>query len=317
LSDSVAVTLDVVFDEETLADWRSRAPESENVRSRLEVLSSMATIGMTETPIGWHCHLRARRRAWAHYLSGAQAAGLFAKGCSADLLARLRSPKDENFRSALAECTVAWYLRDILGFELGARPSGRDGRELEFSASVDDIEFHVEVKSPHRPRPKSGSWDGDDADLLQSAMKSAQKQFSDDTTNLLVIVPELRTDVFGRRDQLTRAFFGTTAYTWLIDTRTGKPTGDEGIKFKNDGHFLKKHSREVGGKRVMSPGYTRIGGVLTIERFAEGDGLVHKALVVHNPMAARRLPEDLWLEAPQFIPRGDTMVWSDKSDPFV
>lgn len=315
--ESIPITVDSVFDEATVAEWRLRAPNSKNLSWRLEVLESMSTIGQKETPMGWHTRLRATRRAWGHYLASAQEAGLFAQGHSEDLLARLRSPDDENFRSALAECTSAWYLRDILGFALEARPSGRRGKELEFAATVDDLELHVEVKSPHRARPDSGSWSGDDSDSLKSAMKSAQRQFDDDVSNLLVVVPDLRTDVFDHRGQLVGAFFGETAFTWLIDTRTGQPTGDEGIVFKRDGHFLKKHSRDVAGKQVMSPGYTRIGAVLTIERFAGGDGLAHKALVVHNPMAARRLPEDIWLEAPQFVPRGEKMLWSDESDLFL
>ena len=316
-SDSSAVTLEFVFNESTIAEWKLRASKSKNLKWRLDVLESMSTIGQKESPLGWHSRLRATRLIWGHYLAGAEAAGLFQEGCTADMLARLRSADDENFRSALAECAAAWYLRDVLGFALEARPCGRNARQLEFVASVEDLEFHVEVKSPHRARPESGSWSGDDSDLLQSAMKSAEKQFDNDVANLLVIVPDLRTDVFDNRRQVVSAFFGETAFAWLIDTRTGEATGDEGISYKHDGHFLKRHSRLVEGRKVMSPGYTRIGAVLTIERRSGGDGLIHEALVIHNPKAARPLPESIWLEAPQFVARGNMMVWSDEMDPFA
>jgi len=39
--------------------------------------------------------------------------------------------------------------------------------------------------------------------------------------------------------------------------------------------------------------------------------ITHRALIVHNPHAYHRLPEGIWAQYPQLVPRGDVMEWTD------
>ena len=47
------------------------------------------------------------------------------------------------------------------------------------------------VKAPTVERPAGNSWSGDDAHVLEDALKSAAAQFGKGTKNLLVITPSL------------------------------------------------------------------------------------------------------------------------------
>jgi hypothetical protein len=163
---------------------------------------------------------RAYKSAWEVYLFAAFACGLFENPHGADLKARLTGTDDENFRSAMSECLAAWYFAGRLRLRIEPRPEGRPGHPLEFVIRVPAGDINVEVKAPYRPITDDVWW-GDDADLLQSALRSANKQFEAGASNLLVIVPTLRVSVFERRTAIERAFIGETIIQIPIDTRTG------------------------------------------------------------------------------------------------
>jgi hypothetical protein len=125
------------------------------------------------------------------YLLAAFACGLFEDPHGADLRARLTGSDDENFRSAMSECLAAWYLAGRLRLRVEPRPEGRPGHPLEFVIKLSSGDINVEVKAPYR-QITDDAWWGDDADLLQSVLRNANKQFEAGARNLLVIVPELR-----------------------------------------------------------------------------------------------------------------------------
>jgi hypothetical protein len=304
-----------IFPVELRRKLRSIASPNKQLLQRLEILEAS---GPEPTDPIWQerlSHWRKRKAAWETYLTAALAIGLFKGSQGRDLRARLRSPDEENFRSAMAECMAAWFLAGRLGLGLDSRPQGRKGRPLEFLIRLSDGDIYAEVKAPFREIVENVWW-GDDSDLLQKAMKSANKQFQSDARNLLIIVPRLRLNVFSFRGQLTHAFFGDLVTRIPINKRTGEQAGPIRTAFQPSGHFL--NPRLPSGKPYKlngTPRFTRVSAVLCIEETVGEKQIEHEALVVHNPNAALRIPEDLWASIPQFVPRGAEMIWTDGADP--
>jgi len=251
--------------------------------------------------------LRAYKSAWEVYLLTGFACGLFEGEHGTDLRARLTGIDDDNFRSALSECLAAWYLAGRLKLRIEPRPEGRSGHPLEFAIKLDDGEIKVEVKAPYRAIT-SDFWWGDDADLLESALRQANKQFRQGDPNLLVVVPSLRLPVFdvGNRRPIERAFIGETVIQIPIDTRTGGPAGPEKLAFKEFGRFA---------KTWPEPRFTRVGAALFLNEYVNehyaGSEVKHRALIVHNPYALVPLPRDLWTCIPEFFCDAGRWRWSD------
>lgn len=128
--------------------------------------------------------LRPCKSAWEVYLLAAFACGLFEGEHGADLRARLTRIDDNNFRSALSECMAAWYLAGPRGLRIEPRPKGGGEHRLEFALKLDGGDIKVEVKAPYRPTP-SGYWRGDDADLLEGALREATGNLVDATAIFL------------------------------------------------------------------------------------------------------------------------------------
>jgi hypothetical protein len=252
--------------------------------------------------------LRAHKSAWEVYLLAAFACALFEGEHGTDLRARLTGIDDDNFRSALNECLTAWYLAGHLNLRIEPRPEGRSDHPLEFAIMLPEGDIKVEVKSPFRPIT-SDFWWGDDADLLESALQEANKQFQSGDRNLLVIVPCLRLPIFdvGYRTPIERAFIGETVIGIPIDTRTGGPAGPESLVFKEKGRFTKGWSSEG----VSKPRFTRVGAALFLNEYVDGNEIRHRALIVHNPNAHVTLPRDPWLGVPEFYNDGGRWRWSD------
>jgi hypothetical protein len=252
--------------------------------------------------------LRAYKSAWEVYLLAAFACELFKGEHGTDLRARLTGIDDDNFRSALNECLAAWYLAGRLKLRIEPRPEGRSGHPLEFAIKLDEGDIKVEVKSPFRPIT-GGFWWGDDADLLESALQEANKQFDSADRNLLVLVPCLRLPLFavGYRMPIERAFIGEAVIQIPIDTRTGGPAGPERLVFREKGRFTRSWSS--GG--VSKPRFTRVGAALFLNEHFVDREIEYQALIVHNPHADRALPRGPWLGIPEFYNDGGRWRWSD------
>ena len=309
MNDQPRIPTDVireVFPSEVLERLRSVRNPSEDLKLRVAVL----TVRESEPVVGqsWVHTDQKLKAAWKTYLQTAFAVGLFEGEHGKDLLGRMRSPKAENFRSAMAECTGAWFLTKKRNLTVEPRPTGRIGHPLEFCIRHTEGDIYVEVKAPYR-RARQRAWVGDDSDKLQEALKSANKQFQCGTRNLLIIVPTLRISVFEFRSQIIQAFFGETAIKFLIDRNTGSGVGSPYLEFQPSGHFLKI------GKPNSEPFFTRTSAVLCIEEIGGDRQIEYNALIVHNPHAQYAIPEALWNGLPQFVERGDEMVWTDGIDP--
>jgi len=257
--------------------------------------------------------LRAYKSAWEVYLFAAFACGLFEDPHGADLRARLTGSDDENFRSAMSECLVAWYLAGRLRLRIQPRPEGRAGHPLEFVIKLPDGDINVEVKAPFR-QITGAAWWGDDADLLQSALRTANKQFEAGARNLLVVIPGLRVSVFEWRTPIERAFIGETIIQIPIDTRTGGPAGPTTFPFKQSGDFLRTWRKPSENRTQWIPRHTRIGAALFLNDYDDGPEVKHRALMVHNPNAAVPLPCDPWSGIPEFSCQSGRWRWSDLAE---
>jgi hypothetical protein len=249
--------------------------------------------------------LRAYKSAWEAYVFAAFACGLLGGIHDVDLRARLTGIDDDNFRSAMSECLAVWYFAGHRGFHVRPRPKGQGNHVLEFLLIVPEGDINVEVKAPHRPTPID-YWRGDDSDLLEAALRLANRQFQPCDRNLLVLIPELPIPLFGHRTPIEKAFIGEAVVQIPIDERTGNQAGFERIFFKEVGNFKKRWP--------SNPRFTRVGAVLALEEYIEHACVKHRAIIVHNPHATHNLPRHLWAGIPEFRSNGVHWRWSDSDE---
>jgi len=210
--------LRAVFTPQVMAAWRKNlTPE---LVQRLEILHACGPYPSEPARAAELRRLRARKAAWETYLFTAFACGMFQGSRGKELQGRLTSTDTDDFRSALAECLVCWFLAGKMKFPLDPEAAGRNRRTLDMRLVMDDGDIGVEVKAPFRalPEPPPGKsticWSGDDTDKIEQALKSANKQFNDDTANILILVPQLRRRMFSQRRDLLKAAFGQSKITW-------------------------------------------------------------------------------------------------------
>jgi hypothetical protein len=203
----------------------------------------------------------------------------------------------------MSECFAAWYLAGRRRLCLRPRPAGRDGRCLEFSIKCDGGDINVEVKAPYRPVTEEFFW-GDDSDLLEGALKAANKQFAKGQRNLLVVHPRLRLSIFPkfRRTPIERAFVGEEVIRIPL-TATGGPAGPAFTAFSENGRLL---------RRWPDPRYTRVSAALFLSEHEEGGQVKPCALIIHNPNAEVPLPREMWEGIPEFLLDGNCWRWSDE-----
>jgi hypothetical protein len=167
------------------------------MRSVLEVVSAQPLVAGEEFSAERLMHL-ANQAAVNEYLASARRLGMFRGAPGRDLLSRLRSADPHAHRGAMAECTVAWWLGDVLRLNLQPRPSGAGKSVLEYSISHGSHRIGVEVKAPFRPmRYVPGqvyTADPNATDHIGAVMKclgNAHHQFDPASMNLVVLVPSL------------------------------------------------------------------------------------------------------------------------------
>lgn len=296
------------------SDMRQRLSRAATLGSdlyqRLEILNACGPCPTDHRMARRLAWLRRKKAAWEAYIDAAILLNLLGDDDHGrELLRRLQSPDNRNFRSAMAECCAAWFLRSKLGLEVTPRPKGRKGRILDLALSTSDGKIAVEVKAPRRrPTQAFGAWVGNDADLLQKQLEEANRQFSRDSRNLLILVPELREPLHQDRYQLVQAFYAEAGLDMPFDENTGS-LGEPKPSFELSGHFLKQWPDRADDRR--RPRFTRVGAVLSIEEIHESDRIGHRALVAHNPAALAPISEALWDDLPQAVERDGALMWSD------
>lgn len=300
--------VDELFSIEVLNRWGKVHTPSTHLAYRLLMLDRRVPI-----PSGWSADEIDGRRAIFRdqletYLQAGKECGLLGGAGSEDLLAKLTGRDDENFRSARAECLAAWFLRSRLGLEVRPRPSGRAGRPLEMLIVDPRGDIHVEVKAPCRePICDLVARKVDDSDILRDCVRRARKQFRADIPNLVFLASQLTVPAFNR-GFLVKALYGEEQWVALKDLRT-MTVGPFRRECDPRGLFL---NQLPDGRHE----YTRVSGVLYVEESHEvgADPDECQVMVAHNPFARKRLPEDIWGNAPQCMVRDDLLSWSDESD---
>lgn len=336
-----------VFTEEVRAKWASSRNPSRALQWRLEVLGASGLSPSDPVQAEHLRWLRAHKSAWETYLMVAFACGMFDGERGTELRGRFIAIDDAGFRSAMAECMTCWFLADRMKLPVSGDAAGRTVKKLDMKFVLREGEVGVEVKAPFREPPEGTAiWYGDDSDKILSCVAAANKQFSPDSENLLVIAPVLRTRMFGDRGVLVRALYGESIITFLVNTRTGEG-GEPRSEFSPRGKFLKPQKsgylpacqristilciEELPQEKIPNPIHMCFKAVLaqdlTSELFAaiqrqsarhlsnENEKWIdHSVLVLHNPHAYHPIPESVWGDLPQLVARRERMIWTDGYD---
>lgn len=303
--------LRAIFSREVMAQLAAQ-PQSERLAERLRILNASRPLPSDRNSVRRVKWLLAHRVAWDAYVEGAFHCGLFDGKHGEDLRARLADHNQENFRAALAECEAAWFLACHLQLSVSARPAGRASRPLDLLVALPGGDVNVEVKSPFREPQLGGGW-VDDSDILERCLADASKQFDEGRRNLLLLVGRLTLPIEDHRRFFSKAFYADQHIAIRFDSDTGEQIGHPNMQYTPNGKFLKQWGKE--GTR-----HKRVSGVLFVQetfRVFESMGgewkffADHDALMMHNPHAALPLPEEPWGHYPQFVRRGDELLWTD------
>lgn len=279
-----------------------------HVRELCEVLTACGPAPSDRGQARRLSRLRAIRAALDVYVSAAEACGLL----DANMVERLRSTKEENFRSARAECLACWFLAGKLGYSVSPiEGGGREGKQLEFCARTPAGDIVVEVKAPRGDLPKSKAWSGDDAHVLEREMKSAARQFGRNSRNLLILVPRLRTPVYSDREQLEKLIGDQVTTIFIPIDKSQKGFSEPG--FVPRGRLVRPGKEGPDGTKL--PAHTRVSAVLTIETDIEEDERGkyedHYVHVVHNPYADSPIAAETFARFPQLVVINDSeMAWT-------
>jgi hypothetical protein len=332
-----------VYDTETLASYaeylaiKPPPPEASHVRWRVDVLTAHGPAPSDPHEARKLKQRRARRAAFETYVEAAETCGLL----DANMVGRLRSVEEDSFRGAHSECLACWVFAGMLGYGVAPTHAGRPGKQPEFEVTAPAGAFVVEVKAPAVERPVGNTWTGDDAHVLEAALKDAASQFGKGTANVLVIAPSLRTSVWNNRYQLIKALIGERVM------RVHVPLDDESEgysepSFAPRGRLVRPGKTGPDGTKL--PAHTRVSAVMVIEvveveradvlplpaesierrlaelyrrRYDEENVFwpEHRVLVVHNPNADMPISADTFERFPQLVKVNETdMAWTDRTE---
>lgn len=336
--------LEKVYDRATLEGYvehlakQPTKASAEHVEGRLGVLTAHGPPPGDPDAARLLKRQRSKRATLEAYVDTAELCDLL----DANMVERLRSIDEANFRSALAECVAAYVFVALLGHQVAPRTGGgRAGKQLEFAVTAPPDELIVEVKAPAVELPDGDVriWAGDDAPVLEKAVHDAAKQFGRGTRNLLVIVPTLRTSVWDNRDQLVKALIGEH----VMHVHVPLDDAHEGFTepgFEPRGRLVRPGKMASDGSR--QPAHTRVSAVMVIEcalaeravreasvfddplerffasalhRYDQDNAFwpEYRVTVVHNPYAEHPISPRTLGRARQLVTCGDgTMAWTDR-----
>ncbi len=343
---SFPVPSDILEDVFPLAvrdQWRKRwlVKPSDELLERLNILCACGPRPICDYQAHLLGYWKACKSAWHTYMLTAFACGVFeVKGQS--LRGRLTSDDPNGFRGAMAECMACWFLAGRMKLPLSPYAPGRDGSNLEMQLVFDTFRVGVEVKAPQCERPHEIAFHADDSAKIAAAIASANKQFSKDCPNILVLVPRLRRPIDQCRNDLIRAAIGQTVIQWDVPLRDDLEPGPTRQVFVPSGKLLNPI------KGDGEPGHRRISLILVIEEMVQerhpmpmdlvilatrykNHSLIelierknklnrsplnisridHNVLVVHNPHAYHPLNNDWFGEFPQLDAKKNARAWSD------
>lgn len=141
--------LATVFTREVLNRLSAEANPSWRLENRIRVLTAHGPLPVDDPMATSVRYWRAQRAAWDAYVSAAAACGVLDGTGGADVIARLASADDDQFRSAMAECMACWFLAGKLKMHVRPRPSGAVGKVPDLLVTAPEGDMTVEVKAPY------------------------------------------------------------------------------------------------------------------------------------------------------------------------
>ncbi|MBN1695929.1 MAG: hypothetical protein JW881_00325 [Spirochaetales bacterium] len=285
--------------------------KSHELQSNLEILkSSHAPLSDSDKKLIIKTN-QAIKRMWREYLESAERNNLL--NDNGEIVYRLRELESENFRSALSECIACWFFDKKLKLKVFPKPAGRNNRVLDMDVIIEKRKVGIEVKAPYRKIQEKANA-VDHSAIIGKIIKKANRQFTDETPNILVIVPS-GYSFYTCRLPLIKALLGKQMITFEIYNDTGSAVGETGIKTVLDGRFTKPI------KEDSSPGYTRISAIIVIESwlkeytikifgryFLLSYKMKHNIVVLHNPFAKQKISTTIFKKWPQLIVNNDHMI---------
>lgn len=269
------VFLGAVFTREVMNGLRRRS-SSPGLCRRLEILTARGPDTDSLNP--WvHDQIRrdrARRAAWDTYVEAAYVAGLFDGERGRELLGNLRSPEEDQFRAAMAECHVAWLLAGPFRLQVRPPESGRNGTLLDLLAIAEDADLHIEVKAPRVSElgypeisQQAHFVDFDSpSSKLGRVLSNANRKFEEGRLNLLLLVPELDLIFTSEsRRLLLQAFVGHPVIAYDFDAAQGRLVGEPRDELVGDGSLLKLAPRAQATSEGLLPRYTRVSAIMWVE----------------------------------------------------
>ncbi len=283
---------------------------------RLEILSAC---GPYPSDAGLANRLRlfrARKASWETYLSAAFSCGLFEGDPGKDLRSRLAGLDDRNFRSAMSECLVCWFLAGVLKLPIKPRPKGNERSVLELLVDLPTGGIQVEIKAPYPNDPCKSEW-FDAPGPITRCLKQANSQFQKGAQNVLFLVFFEDMRLYWPRDLMMRAFIGEEGEAYAVDTQVRPPKLEAVIARFPTGQLLNPYYPKLPPHpRKRIPRFTRISAVVLVqERFNQKaffPEISHNVWIIHNPHASIPIAPELWAEYPQmFITAAGTITWTD------
>ena len=302
-----SLDFDSIFTADVIRRLESHRNDSDEIKFRLEVLNSAKVQPSSPTEACRLTKLTRKRALWERWVDAASRGGLFDGNEGTELRSRLAGVDDNDFRSGIAECMVAWAFSDDLGLRISPRPAGRDGSVLEFLAQAPSQEIHVEVKSPRNldelTEPEGGAVDvGALAKALGRALESAAKQFNEGAANVLVLAfPETGAPIPAASSvpelSLIPAFYGEDT---LLTPAGGPPVS----AFNPKGRFLRRYAGQ--------PRFTRVSAIVCIDDVPPDEKL--RTVVLHNPHAMRPVDPKTFRDWRQLVPdpNSGVMRWTSE-----
>ena len=283
---------------------------------RLEILSACGPYP-SDTRLANRLRLfRARKASWETYLSAAFSCGLFEGESGKDLRARLTGLDDRNFRSAMSECLVCWFLVGVLKLPVKPRPEGNKGKVLELLVDLPEGDMRVEVKAPYPNDPHKSEWFHDPGPITR-CLKEANKQFQKGMRNVLFLVFFEDMRLYWPRDLMIRAFIGEEGEAYAVDTQTHPPKVEAVIARFPTGQLLNpNYPKPPPHPHKRIPHFTRVGAVVLVQERFNPKGffpeIFHNVWVIHNPHAGPSVSPEVWARYPQlFIKEDGVMRWTD------
>lgn len=228
-----------------------------------------------------------------------------------ELVSRLRGTHDDHFRGAMAECLVAWYFMTRRRMKVVPHPEDSASKNVDLAIHSAGSVVYGEVKAPFVP-VVNRIWSGGEQDRVLKLLQKAAAQCKPGRSNLVILVPVVRSPIFSNRFQILNPTIGE--HVIHIPIRyDGNPPLPPRPGFNQTGKLAKLLPGPGG---VFTTDLTRISALMSIEETLVAGTtsrirLSHNVVVIHNPFAQNPIPRTFFGRVPQLVRKGGIMRWTD------